>query len=102
VADDRITTNDDFDVLACELDKRPQGAPSFSDLQGAVRGLRREEGTLVVAYDPAVAASLEELAAAERLCCATIGFEVTHAPVLTLRIAAAPAQLDIFEAFLAL
>ena len=93
-------TDDTLDVLACEYTKRPKGAPSFIDLQGAIRGARRENGALTVEFDPATGGSVEELAAAERLCCPSIGFVVTHTPAPTLRITATPAQLDIFEQFL--
>lgn len=93
-------TDDTLDVLACEYTKRPKGAPSFDDLQGAIRTVRREDGALSVEFDPARAGAVEELAAAERLCCPTIGFDVSHTPAPTLRITATPAQLDIFEQFL--
>jgi hypothetical protein len=100
MATDTTPTDDELDVLACEYEKRPKGAPSFDDLQHAVRQVRREDGVLAVEYDPAVATAVEELAAAEQLCCPTIGFAVTPAPVPTLRITARPGQLDIFEQFL--
>ena len=93
-------TDDTLDVLACEFTKRPKGAPSFSHLQGAVRTVQREDGALTVAFDPATGGAVEELAAAERLCCPTIGFDVSHTPAPTLRITATPAQLDIFQQFL--
>jgi hypothetical protein len=100
MTNDTTLGDDALDVLVCEYQKRPQGAPSFDDLQHAVRRVRREQGVLAVEYDPAVAAALEELAAAERLCCPSIGFDVTPAPMPTLRITARPAQLDVFEQFL--
>ncbi len=89
-----------LDVLACDFAKRPKDAPSFFDLQGTIRAIVREGGTLRVEFDPAVASTVEQLAAAERLCCATIGFDVTHATAPTLHIRATPAQLGIFEQFL--
>ena len=93
-------SDDTLDVLACEYEQRPKGAPSFSDLQPAIRQVRREDGALLVEFDPASASAVEELAAAEQLCCPTIGFDVSHTPAPTLRITATPAQLDIFEQFL--
>jgi hypothetical protein len=98
VTDNAVPGDSDLDILACELDKRPRGAPSFLDLQPAVLSVRREQDVLAVEYRPTVATALEDLAAAERLCCPTIGFEVTRAPTPTLRIRATAAQLDIFEA----
>lgn len=93
-------TDDTLDVLACEYQKRPKNAPSFDDLHSAVRTVRREDDALIIQFDPARADAVEELAAAERLCCPTIAFDVTRTPVLTLRITATAAQLDIFEQFL--
>ncbi len=93
-------TDESQDVLVCEFQKRPKGAPSFDDLHDAIRQVRREDGVLAVEYDPAVARAVEELAAAERLCCPTVGFEVAQTPVPTLRIRATPGQLALFEQFL--
>jgi hypothetical protein len=100
VTTDTNFTDEDQDILVCEFAKRPKGAPSFDDLRAAVRQVRREAGVLAIEYDPAVATAVEQLAAAERLCCPTVGFEVTHTPVPTLRIRATPVQLEIFEQFL--
>ena len=93
-------TADTLDILACEYEKRPKGAPSFFDLQPAVRGAHRADASLAVAFDPAAAAAVTELVAAERLCCPGIGWELTQGPVVRLRIQATPAQLDVFEQFL--
>ena len=93
-------SDDTLDVLACAYEQRPKGAPSFFDLQPAIRRVQREEDALVVEFDPATGAAVEELAAAERRCCPTIGFDVNHAPAPTLRITATPAQLTIFDQFL--
>ena len=93
-------TGDMIDVLACAYTKRPKDAPSFVDLQSAIRTVRREEGALTIEFDPATGDSVAELAAAERLCCPSIGFDISHTPAPMLRITATPAQLDIFEQFL--
>ena len=81
-------------TLACDLGLRPAGAPGFADLAGAVRSVRREGPVLLVEYDPAAAASVAALVAAERRCCATIGWEAVGA---TLRVRARPDQLDAIE-----
>jgi hypothetical protein len=81
-------------VLACEWSKRPKGAPTFGDLAGSLRSVRRADGELLVEYDPCEAERLAELIAAERLCCAQIGWRVDRA---TVRITAAPEQLDVLE-----
>ena len=92
---------EDLDVLACEYERRPKGAPSFFDLAGAVRDIHRADGALVIDFDPAEAERVEALVEAERQCCTTIGWDLQRTPTLHLRISASPAQLDIFEGFLA-
>ncbi len=92
--------DDALDVLACEYERRPKGAPSFFDLQGAIRQVQREDDALVVDFDTHEAARVEQLVAAERLCCPGIGWELEQTPAPRLRIRAAPAQLAVFEQFL--
>jgi hypothetical protein len=95
-------------TLACEIGARPAGVPHFGAVAGAVRAVRREADALVVEYDPAVAASLAAIVAAERACCPEIGWRLESAgaagggpapgpAVLRLRIAAGAAQLDALE-----
>lgn len=91
---------DDEDVLVCEYEKRPQGAPSFLDLHHAVTAVTRDAERLHVAFDPTYRAAVEQLAAAERLCCPTIGFEVSPPPELTLHIRATPGKLATLEQML--
>jgi hypothetical protein len=91
-----------LDVLGCEIGARPKGAPTFDDVAGAVRAVRREPGALVVDYDPSAAERLEAVVEAERLCCAGVGWHLERvapaegAPggVVRLRIEASPARLD--------
>ena len=92
--------DDALDVLACEWQKRPRGAPSFDDLALLLRAVERAGDTLVLRYAPGALAQVEALAAAERLCCSAIGFSVEPEPAPTLRIRATAAQLDIFEVML--
>jgi len=93
--------SEDLAVLACELDKRPKEAPSFSDLEAAIREVRREGGSLVIGFDPAESERVAALVDAERQCCPDIGWELQCSPALRLRISATPAQLDVFAGFLA-
>jgi hypothetical protein len=90
----------DLDTLSCEIAKRPTGAPSLEDIAPAIRAHRREGDALVVEFDGAAADTVAEVVAAERLCCAEIGWDLQRDPALQLRIRATPAQLDIFEQFL--
>ncbi len=99
----RLTPDDHaeaLEILACDYQLRPKGAPSFFDLEGSVQGVRREGGSLVIEFDPAAAEQVAALVDAERQCCASIGWELQSSPVTRLRITAAPGQLDVFEGFL--
>lgn len=93
-------SQDDEDVLICEYEKRPRNAPSFLDLHDAIRAVVPEDGALRVAFDPTRRTEVEQLAAAERLCCPTIGFEVSLPPTLTLTIRATSGKLATLEQML--
>jgi hypothetical protein len=92
--------DDALNVLACEIDKRPKGAPSFFDLQHSIRAVRRERDGLRIDFDPAEAGAVRQLVEAERRCCPEIGWDLQQTPSLTLVIRATPAQLDVFEQFI--
>jgi hypothetical protein len=98
--DAALTAQDDEDILICEYEKRPKGAPSFFDLHDAITAVVPEPGALRVQFDPAPRAAVEELAAAERLCCPTIDLEVSSAQELTLTIRATPGKLMTLERML--
>jgi hypothetical protein len=68
-----------LETLACDLSARPGSAPHFSAVEHAVRSVQRVQHTLVVDYDPAVAATLEAIVAAERLCCPELGWQLEAA-----------------------
>jgi hypothetical protein len=94
----RLDESDDaLAVLACEIDKRPAGAPAFTDLLPFVRRRTRETGWLIIGFDPEAAATVSAFVDAERRCCAGIGWEVGQADLITVRITAAPSQLDVLE-----
>jgi hypothetical protein len=87
-------------ALACQIGARPQGAPHFGEVAGALRAVRREAGALVVDYAPQAEDALAAIVAAERVCCAELGWHLERVqsgptgPVVRLRVEAAPAQLD--------
>lgn len=83
-----------LETLACDIGLRPAGAPQLSDLADSVRAIHRDGDHVIVDYAPEVVPELVAMAAAERLCCAGIGWETEGA---TLRIRANPAQLDVLE-----
>jgi thioredoxin-like negative regulator of GroEL len=87
-------------TLACDLGARPQNAPHFGEVAGAVRAVRREAGALVVDYAPDAGTALAAIVAAERACCAGLGWHLERVEdaatgaVVRLRVEASPAQLD--------
>lgn len=85
---------DILETLACEIDKRPRGAATAMDLVPSVRSSYRTANALVIEFDPAAAAQVEEFVAAETLCCADIGWRLEHLSRPRLTITATPGQLD--------
>ena len=90
-------------TLACDLGARPREAPHFGDVAAAVRAVRREAGALVVDYAPEAGDALAAIVAAERACCAELGWHLERVAgaaagaagaVVRLRVEATPAQLD--------
>ena len=86
-----------LDVLACDIQARPRGAASVFDLAPAVRRVRREPCALVIEFTADAAPAVAEFAAAERLCCPEIGWELHDEQTPTLRIRAMPAQLEVLQ-----
>jgi hypothetical protein len=94
-------------ILACDITARPAGAPHFVDVVTAVSAIHRQAAALLVDYDPAAAAQVTGVVAAERRCCAEIGWHLegpvsggttaSGAPALRMRIEASPAQLDLIQ-----
>jgi hypothetical protein len=89
-----------LDVLACEIDARPRGAPTFEDVAPSITSVRRDTSAVVVEFEAAARDAVAELVAAERQCCSTIGWQLEDGPPLRLHITAQPGQLDVFEAML--
>lgn len=84
-----------IEVLSCDIGSRPP-APGIEALLPQVRHVRREAQALVIDYDPAAASDFAAFAAAERVCCASLGWEVdTAASRLTIR--ATSEQLDALQ-----
>jgi hypothetical protein len=86
-----------LETLVCEWGQRPVGAPTTADVRPALRGLQREDGALVVEFDPSAAVVVAGFVEAERRCCSTIGWELQTSPDVQLRLTATPAQLDALE-----
>ena len=91
-----VASEDLLSVLACEIDARP-AAPTIMEVAPLALGVVRSEGAVVVEFSSESRDVVEEFAAAERLCCAGIGWEVESGARVTLRIAANEAALDVLE-----
>jgi hypothetical protein len=92
-------TEDTLDLLACDIELRPVGAPGVDALAAAIRGVERNGETLVVSFAADARKVVERFAAAERQCCALIRWDVEHAADgVWLRVGAASEQLDVLEA----
>ena len=65
-----------IEALSCEIGVRPVAAPHLGDVTPALRGVRREPGTLLVDFDASIADTLTAVVEAERLCCAELGWFV--------------------------
>jgi hypothetical protein len=63
-------------TLACDVAARLAEAPHLADVAAAIRAVCREETALLVDYDPAAAERVGAVVAAERLCCAEIGWHL--------------------------
>jgi hypothetical protein len=84
-----------LDVLACDISARPRTAPTFEEVSVYLRTVTREAGAIVIAFDPAGAADVRSLVAAESLCCATMRWDLEeNDEALILRVGGSPAQLD--------
>lgn len=90
-------TQEQLDTLACDITARPHGAPGFDEIMPAVRRIERAPRTLTIDFAPESYATVEGCVAAERLCCAEIGWELEREPAPRLRITATPPQLDVLE-----
>ena len=89
--------DDVIELLACDIAARPAGAPTPDELAPHVRSRARTDGALSIEFSSAAADSVAAFAAAESLCCASIGWSVEREPAVRLIISAAPEQLDAIE-----
>lgn len=89
----RPTFGEMIELVACDIAARPAGAPLPSDLTPHLRSVERADGALTITFAAEAADQVAAFAAAERACCAGIGWEVRRDP-LVLRITAGAAQLD--------
>jgi hypothetical protein len=85
-----------IELLACEIDARPKGAPTPDTLAPHLLGMQRSAAGLTYAFAPEAADDVAAFAAAESRCCPGLGWHVKRYPV-TLTITATPVQLDAIQ-----
>ena len=83
-----------LEVLACDIEARPKGAPSIVTFAAHITSVQRDEKAVRVAFQLAVAGEVAAFVEAERLCCSSIDWQLQHDPELLLTIGASPSQLD--------
>lgn len=94
-----VPDRDTLDVLACEIELRPVGAPGFDAIADAILNVQRDgERRLAVSFDPAATPQVEAFAAAECQCCSTLRWVVERGDgVVRLTVGAEPQQIDVLE-----
>jgi hypothetical protein len=88
---------DMIDVLVCDIQARPRGAPSIFDVSPYIESVVRSPESISISFAGAGAADVAAFVEAERLCCAAIDWRLEVGPAVVLTIGASPNQLDVFE-----
>jgi hypothetical protein len=87
-----------LEVLACDIELRPRGAPGVDQIADLVRSAHRRDGALILAFDQSASADVEAFAAAERQCCSTLCWEVRRSgDEVELSIGGSPEQVRLLE-----
>lgn len=94
-----VPREDLLTIVGCEIEKRPE-VPAIADLAPLARRIERTGATLVAEFPGGARELVEAFAAAERQCCAGIGWEVEAGRVVTLRITASGPALEAIEQML--
>jgi hypothetical protein len=95
-----VPREDLLEVVGCEIERRPAEAPALYDLAPLALRRTRAVGALTVEFPADALLTVEAFAAAERQCCAGIGWAVESGPAVTLRITTNDAALDAIEAMI--
>lgn len=90
-----LPSPDALETLVCELDRRPESAPTISDILPRVTAVRRDANRLVVTFDPSAAALVSAVVDAERQCCSTISWDLETNQAVRLHISGTAPQLAV-------
>lgn len=90
---------DQLQVLGCEIEARPAGAPGAADIAHALIEVEREAAdVLVLSFERSATREVEAFVAAEQRCCAGLAWSVeAQADATRIRVAAGADQLDVIE-----
>jgi hypothetical protein len=94
-----MTDRDALAVLACEIDRRPRGAPDIEAVADSIVDVRRDgERALAVSFRPEAFSDVEAFVAAERRCCPALSWTLDRSDgAVRLIITAQPRQIDVLE-----
>jgi len=91
---DGLPDAETLETLACEVGRRPRGAPTVADILPAVTQVWRDDGALVIEFDPVAADTVAGFVEAERHCCSTLAWSLVPEPTPRLRITGTRFQVD--------
>jgi hypothetical protein len=97
----RFPPGDTLQVIGCEIEARPAGAPDTADLAPFVRGVERSASTVTVRFAEGARQILPAFVEAERRCCAGISWRIDESAGLTLVIEAEAGALSAIETLFA-
>ena len=84
-----------LEVLSCEIERRPAGAPGPDDLARWLRGIERSEDGLIFEFCAEGLAEVSAFAQAEQECCGGLGWEVVEdGDAVRLRVTGTATRLD--------
>lgn len=92
----RVQDSDLLAVVGCQIDRRP-AAPSVGEIASLVLASNREEGRLCLEFPLDARERVEAFAAAERVCCPGITWEVEKGASVRLWVTAGEAALDVIS-----
>lgn len=77
-----------LEILSREIDVRPAGAPTLDVLRARVRKVTLGPSALLLDFEASDLGLVEAFVAAERACCASIGWDIETEDGLRLRVSA--------------
>ena len=92
----QVRREDIIEVVGCDIESRPM-APGLDELRLLAVSIQRTVTSIDVEFPLSALDIVESFAAAERVCCAGIQWDVETSSVVTLRIGSSDLALDAFQ-----